>query len=95
LTARSITQAIHQAGFADYDVFVCGGGVHNQFLMQRLNTLHATNVLSTSNLGLDPDWVEAIAFAWFAKNTLARKNSSLAKITGATRASILGGIFYP
>jgi anhydro-N-acetylmuramic acid kinase len=42
---------------------------------------------------LDPDWVEAIAFAWMAKQTLAGQRIETAAFTGATEPVILGGIY--
>jgi anhydro-N-acetylmuramic acid kinase len=50
-------------------------------------------VASTAELGLDPDYVEAIAFAWFAKRTLEGLTSSAASVTGAKGARILGGVY--
>jgi anhydro-N-acetylmuramic acid kinase len=44
-------------------------------------------------LGLDPDYVEAVAFAWFARRTLAGQTSSAGSVTGARGARILGGIY--
>ena len=50
-------------------------------------------VASTAALGLDPDFVEAVAFAWFAERTLAGLTSSAASVTGARGARILGGVY--
>ncbi len=94
LTARSIIDTIARSITAD-EIIVCGGGVHNQLLMLRLSMLATCPVLSSAALGIDPDWVEACAFAWFAKNTLAKATSNLPNVTGATRAAVLGGIYYP
>ena len=44
-------------------------------------------------LGLDPDYVEAVAFAWFARRTLAGLPSSAGSVTGARGARILGGVY--
>lgn len=95
LTAKTITQALVTSGFSQRPVYVCGGGVHNSLLMQRLQMLHTGSVLSTAELAIDPDWVEAMAFAWFAKNTLEKRSSNLPCVTGAKRMAILGGIYYP
>ena len=48
-----------------------------------------------AELGLDPDFVEAIAFAWFAKRTLQGLPSSAASVTGAKGARVLGGVYAP
>lgn len=94
LTAQTITLAINSCGYNDKPIYVCGGGVHNQFLMKRLEALHSAKVSSTLELGVDPDWLEAIAFAWFAKNTIEKCCSNLPSVTGAKKAAILGGIYY-
>jgi anhydro-N-acetylmuramic acid kinase len=75
-------------------LFVCGGGAHNSALLKVIANLIATNrVASTESLGLDPDYVEAVAFAWFAKRTLAGMTSSAGSVTGAKGARILGGVY--
>jgi anhydro-N-acetylmuramic acid kinase len=75
-------------------VYVCGGGAHNAGLLAALRKLLVPNpVAITTQLGLDPDYVEAIAFAWFAKRTLEGLTSSAGSVTGAKGARILGGIY--
>jgi anhydro-N-acetylmuramic acid kinase len=75
-------------------LYVCGGGAHNLGLLSSLAGLSAPNrVASTAALGLDPDYVEAIAFAWFAKRTLEGLTSSAGSVTGAHGARILGGVY--
>lgn len=88
LTAKSIADAV--AGTAA-DVLVCGGGVHNATLMRDLRAaLPGTAVDSTATAGLDPDWVEAVAFAWLAMRTLHGLPGNLPSVTGASRAAVLG-----
>jgi len=75
-------------------VYVCGGGARNAGLLAALaETLAPDRVASTAELGLDPDYVEAIAFAWFARRTLEGLTSSAASVTGAKGARILGGVY--
>jgi anhydro-N-acetylmuramic acid kinase len=75
-------------------IYACGGGAHNRALLAEVAALTAPNrVASTAELGLDPDFVEAIAFAWFAKRTLEGQPSSAASVTGAQAARILGGVY--
>ncbi len=77
------------------EVFICGGGALNQALLNRLSELLAPyDVQTTSTLGIDPEWVEAMAFAWLAKQTLEKKPGNLATVTGAKRDLILGGIYW-
>ncbi len=76
------------------EVYVCGGGVHNNAFMDQLKErLCDCRVLSTAKLGIDPDWVEAIAFAWMAKQTSEGRTINTAPFTGAMQATILGGIY--
>ena len=95
LTARSILFAIRKY-FVNCEILICGGGVHNQFLMQRLKKLAEPQFIldSTQKYGLDPNWIEATAFAWLAKQTLNRKTGNLPSVTGAREKAILGGIYY-
>jgi len=75
-------------------LYVCGGGAHNSRLLAALAALTAPNrVAGTQALGLDPDYVEAVAFGWFAKRTLEGLTSSAAGVTGAKGARILGGVY--
>ncbi len=95
LTARSITEALGRYLLATpAEVYVCGGGAHNRDLMARLQRLLGTTpISSTKSLGLDPDWVEAAAFAWLAHRTLAGKPGNLSSVTGAKHPVVLGGIY--
>jgi anhydro-N-acetylmuramic acid kinase len=95
LTAHSILQAV-QKYFVAGEILICGGGVHNDFLIESLRTMsepHFT-VDSTQKYGVAPDWMEAMAFAWLAKQTLARKPGNLPSVTGARQQAVLGGVYY-
>jgi len=93
LAAKSITTAIHEHVQPD-QVFLCGGGAQNDFLMTRLQTLlQPASVESTASIGIEPDWVEAIAFAWIARETLAGRTIDTTTLTGASQPVILGGIY--
>lgn len=93
LTAITIVNAaknLMQQG----DILICGGGVHNQYLMQRLEILAKPfSVYSTEKFGVHPDWMEAMAFAWLAKQTLERKPGNVMQVTGAKEMAVLGGIY--
>ncbi len=92
LTIISIAQAV--LPYHPQRLLVCGGGVHNSLLMNGLaQQLPYCQVESTSTLGIDPDWVEAVTFAWLAKQRLEQQPSNLPSVTGARQAVILGSIF--
>lgn len=94
LTVRSITTAIQNFAAYTSNVFVCGGGAHNVELMVQLQAaLPDSQVNSTAAVGLDPDWVEAAAFAWLAMRTMDGLAGNLPTATGAQRAAVLGAIF--
>lgn len=94
-TACSIINAINRFGHASTaQIILCGGGVHNHFLLERLEYHRGQHSLhSSAEFGIDPDWIEAIAFAWLAKQTLTGKPGNLPTVTGAKQAVILGGIY--
>jgi anhydro-N-acetylmuramic acid kinase len=92
-TAVSLAAAVRQYA-PDAFIYVCGGGARNGALLAAIAALTAPNkVASTAVLGLDPDFVEAIAFAWFAMRTLEGLTSSAGSVTGAKGARILGGVY--
>ena len=94
LSAWTIAQSISQAEIMSDECYVCGGGVHNLSLMQRLQTLLPDcAVHSTAKLGVNPDYVEAIAFAWLAKQTINKQTGNLPSVTHASTTAILGGVF--
>ncbi|ROR29716.1 anhydro-N-acetylmuramic acid kinase [Inmirania thermothiophila] len=94
LTAWSAAVAVRAHLPEARRILVCGGGAHNRHLLARL-AAHAAPVpvATTAAAGLDPDWVEAAAFAWLARETLASRSGSLPVATGAARAAVLGGIW--
>ena len=93
-TAATIANAVHTHCPRTQEVLVCGGGVHNTTLMTHLaRRLAPCVVSSTTTQGVDPDWVEAMAFAWLAKRTLQGLPGNLPPVTGARQAVILGGIY--
>jgi anhydro-N-acetylmuramic acid kinase len=94
LSAKTITNAIFQHCPNLDEVYVCGGGAHNRLLMQRLTEqLKDISVSITDRLGVSVDWVEAVAFAWLAHQTIEGKPSNLPKVTGARGLRILGAIY--
>jgi anhydro-N-acetylmuramic acid kinase len=94
LTAVTVCQALRREQPDTRRVLVCGGGVRNATLMTRIGQLlGGTPVQSTATLGLDPDYVEAMAFAWLARQTLAGSPGNLPAVTGARGLRVLGAIY--
>lgn len=94
LTIYTIADAIEKHAPDSSEIYVCGGGAHNKRLMQQLqNRLANHEVYDTSHLGLDPDAIEALTFAWLAKQTIEKKAGNERSVTGANGAQILGGVY--
>ena len=93
LTARSVTEAIARHAPDAEDVLACGGGVHNDALMRRLAERLAPRPLSsTAAFGVDPDFLEAAAFAWLARQRLLGLPGNLPAVTGARGLRLLGAV---
>ena len=94
MSVRTIAAAIETHAPATTEILACGGGVHNTELMRRLaGAVQPITVESTATCGLDPDWVEAAAFAWLASRTLKRLPGNVPSVTGAASCEILGGVY--
>lgn len=93
-TAASLANAVKRECGGAQELYVCGGGAHNGALMGRIGALlPAVKVGATTTLGIDPDWVEALAFAWLARQTLHHEPGNLPGVTGARGERILGAIY--
>jgi anhydro-N-acetylmuramic acid kinase len=94
LTARSIRDALRASMPGCARLIVCGGGTRNPVLMRRLAELHAGLIVeSSASSGLDPDFVEALGFAWLAREALAGRPGNLPGVTGARGPRVLGAIY--
>lgn len=94
LTAISISKGVQQWGYTDGDLFLCGGGTYNLYLINRISKhLPNLNIKKTDELGIPSDMVEAVAFAWLAYRTMNNLTGNLSNATGAKGARILGAIY--
>lgn len=94
LSAYSIAASVMRYFSSDHEVLICGGGFRNDYLLERLKFyLVRSDVSGTDRLGVHPDWVEALAFAWLAKQTITGRTGNLPAVTGASQRVILGGIY--
>lgn len=97
LTAMSASMQINMFINAkeNSSVYVCGGGALNDYLMTRLQAhLPHCTVETTASLGLNPAWVEAVAFAWLARQTLMGETGNLPAVTGANKGVVLGQVCF-
>ena len=94
LTCQTIARSIQQHCVGVKEIYLCGGGAHNQTLRTRLAALlPGSSVQTTNTLGVDGDYLEAIAFAWLAQQALHGKPANLPLVTGAKHSCILGAIY--
>ncbi|MBZ5610181.1 MAG: anhydro-N-acetylmuramic acid kinase [Acidobacteriia bacterium] len=91
LTARTIALAIGRYPGTG-EVIASGGGVHNVYLMERLQALLKPRLTTSAEFGIDPDAKEAILFALLAFETHQRRAANLPSATGACKPAILGKI---
>ncbi len=92
LTAKTIADEVilHQREL----VLLCGGGVKNRALVQRLRELLSPyKVETTDSYGVSSDYMEAMAFAWLAYKRINREVVNLKDVTGARENGVLGGVY--
>ncbi len=93
-TARTVVTSLLAAMPQCQRVLACGGGVRNPVLMAGLQQeLREIPLGSTADAGVDPDFLEAMAFAWLARETLAHRPGNLRDVTGARGPRVLGAIY--
>jgi anhydro-N-acetylmuramic acid kinase len=93
LTARTIAAAARTFGGAA-EFLICGGGANNRLLMREIEAaLAPQRVASTAEYGVPVTEVEALAFAWLAREALARRPGNLPAVTGASGPRVLGAIY--
>ena len=92
-TARTLADAIQRDAPNAEAVYVCGGGAMNTHLMRLLQEQLPCPVSSTSALGVSPQHVEALAFAWLAERFCERLPGNLPSVTGARGLRMLGALY--
>ncbi len=95
LTAQSIARQILKLPANCDQVFLCGGGAHNDFLIERLKAALGDGVecLPLNHNGLNSDFIEAATFAWLAKQRLNKQKVDYRSITGSKAPLLLGAIY--
>ena len=94
LTARTIGDAIRAYAPDADEILACGGGARNATLMRALAAEVAPRKLgTTADEGVPIEQVEALAFAWLAREALAGRPGNLPEVTGARGKRILGAVY--
>lgn len=91
-TAACVAHALAASPMGD--IVVCGGGAHNILLMERITNRSRRLTYSSEKIGVHPDYVEAMAFAWFAREALTQQPLNLSQATGAHH-NVAAGAIYP
>ncbi|MCX7669328.1 MAG: anhydro-N-acetylmuramic acid kinase, partial [Anaerolineae bacterium] len=94
LTARACARDLMRHASGVSELLLCGGGVHNADLVDRLQrNLPTLPVRPTTARGVPVTHVEALGFAWLARQTLMGRRQALGDITGSPGTHLLGAIW--
>ena len=94
-TAQTVAAAINAHAPGATEVLVAGGGARNAVLLGMLaDGLPDVRVVTTDTLGVASDHVEALAFAWLAREALAGRPGNLPAVTGARGLRVLGAVHH-
>ena len=94
LSVHAIADAVREHCQGAHEIYLCGGGARNPVLSRQLAAaLPACTIQATDTLGVDADWMEAMAFAWLAQQAMHGNRIDLSAITGAHHPCILGAIY--
>lgn len=96
LTVHTLYHAVQNNCPDAQEIFICGGGARNTALLHALCEAFAqktVKVALTDTLGVGAEQVEALAFAWLARQTMLGKAGNLTTVTGAKHPCILGALY--
>ncbi|NPA59206.1 MAG: anhydro-N-acetylmuramic acid kinase [Epsilonproteobacteria bacterium] len=91
LTAKTIARDVKNNKIKE--LILCGGGVKNITLLKRIKKLTKIDVASSESYGVSSDFMESMAFAWFAYKRIHNEVIKISSVTGASKNSVLGGIY--
>jgi len=92
LTAKSIWLGIKQNNLSPKEIIVCGGGVKNKFLIERIKSLTSLDVFSSFEYGHNPQAIESMAFAWLGYKRIKNITSTVFSGNGIFKKSLLGSV---
>jgi len=85
LTAQSIARTLYKNIST---LIVTGGGAHNCYLLELIQKYSQVKLIIAKN----PDWIEAMLFAYLAHRRIKNKRFNLSSITGSYKKILLGDI---
>ena len=94
-TTQTIADSIKKLNLDQYQILTCGGGMHNSFLIDSLSQKLNQEVFQTNDFAVDGDYLEAMTFAWLAKQRIVGQTGNLPSVTGANKLKVLGGVYLP
>jgi anhydro-N-acetylmuramic acid kinase len=99
LTAQSALEALARHAPQTQKMIICGGGAKNNALMNLLKVKaqhffkKPVEITTSDSAGIDPQLVEALAFAWLAWAHKEKRPANLPAVTGAKGPRILGACY--
>ncbi len=99
LSAHSALEALVRHAPQTQQLIVCGGGARNQALMNLLKVkaqhffTEPLEITTSDSVGIDPQLVEGLAFAWLAWAHKEKRPANLPAVTGAKGPRILGACY--
>nr|WP_130391261.1 anhydro-N-acetylmuramic acid kinase [Cupriavidus agavae] len=94
LTATAIARDVQAHAPDAQRLIVCGGGALNDELLRRLGELLPGKAVQLSDdYGVPVLQVEALAFAWLARQCVRRAPGNVPTVTGAAGPRVLGAIY--
>jgi anhydro-N-acetylmuramic acid kinase len=91
LTAETLSNEINGLPTKPEQVYFCGGGTNNELLITEITQRLGSTICGTTQaLGVDPQWVEAMAFAWLGWCYEHKKPGNHPAVTGAAAPVVLG-----
>lgn len=94
-STQSIADAILKLGLSDYEVYASGGGMNNQLMLDSLGRKLDKHIYQTNDIGVDGDYLEAMTFAWLARQRILNLPGNLPSVTGASCSKVLGAVYHP
>jgi len=91
LTAKTIARDVKNNKIKE--LILCGGGSKNTTLVKRIKKLTKVDVSVSDEHGVSSDFMESMAFAWFAYKRVHNEAVDIKSVTGASKNSILGAIY--